>query len=143
MARDYMTVKIWDVKMESQPVLTVPVHDYLNMYHTDLYENDCIFDKFELAASQDGQAFVTGSYNNFFVQHDLRSKESVTIEAQQDPPPRLKAGEAAPEPNVQSMDFGKKALHVAWHPELDVVAVAGLNKLYIYESCKQRFSLFD
>jgi hypothetical protein len=36
-------------------------------------------------------------------------------------------------PNVNQMDFGKKALHVAWHPKTDVVAVAGLNKLYLYQ----------
>ncbi len=38
-----------------------------------------------------------------------------------------------PTPNVNQMDFGKKALHVAWHPKNDVVAVAGLNKLYLYQ----------
>ena len=36
--------------------------------------------------------------------------------------------------NVQQMDFGKKALHVSWHPRLNAVAVAGLNKLYIYQA---------
>jgi hypothetical protein len=32
------------------------------------------------------------------------------------------------------MDFGKKALHVAWHPRANAIAVAGLNKLYIYQA---------
>ena len=36
--------------------------------------------------------------------------------------------------NVNVMDFGKKALHVGWHPRLNAVAVAGLNKLYIYQA---------
>lgn len=53
-SRDYLTVKVWDVNMESKPVLSVPVHDYLKMHLCDLYENDCIFDKFEVAASNDG-----------------------------------------------------------------------------------------
>jgi serine/threonine-protein phosphatase 2A regulatory subunit B len=53
-SRDYLTVKLWDVNMESKPVLSVPVHDYLKMHLCDLYENDCIFDKFEVAASNDG-----------------------------------------------------------------------------------------
>lgn len=26
----------------------------------------------------------------------------------------------------------KKILHLAWHPERDVVAIAGLNRLYFY-----------
>ena len=29
---------------------------------------------------------------------------------------------------------GKKALHVAWHPQANAIAVAGLNKLYIYQA---------
>ena len=38
------------------------------------------------------------------------------------------------EPDVNVMDFGKKSLHVAWHPLLNTVAVAGLNRLYIYDA---------
>lgn len=213
-SRDYLTVKVWDVNMESKPVLSVPVHDYLKMHLCDLYENDCIFDKFEVAASNDGLRFLTGSYNNNFVIHSQDEKRSLTIEALKDPPRRpapgsrpaaaaaaaaaapagstspnskkkqLGAAAAAaptaaagaglgkpgdkgpsaagkgdgkkkdkppapaaaaaaaattaapgdePSPNVNQMDFGKKALHVAWHPRQDVVAVAGLNKLYIYQ----------
>lgn len=43
--------------------------------------------------------------------------------------------EATPDiPNVNLMDFGKKALHVSYHPNQHVIAVAGLNKLYIYQA---------
>jgi serine/threonine-protein phosphatase 2A regulatory subunit B len=37
-------------------------------------------------------------------------------------------------PNVNLMDFGKKALHVSYHPSQHVIAIAGLNKLYIYQA---------
>ena len=47
MARDYMTLKIWDVNMESQPVRTIKVHEHLRSKLCELYESDCIFDKFE------------------------------------------------------------------------------------------------
>ena len=33
--------------MESRPVKTIPIHDHLRGKLCDLYENDCIFDKFE------------------------------------------------------------------------------------------------
>jgi len=46
-SRDYMTVKVWDVRVESQPVETYPIHDYLRGKLCTLYENDCIYDKFE------------------------------------------------------------------------------------------------
>jgi len=46
-ARDYMTVKVWDIRVESHAVETYSVHDYLRGKLCTLYENDSIFDKFE------------------------------------------------------------------------------------------------
>jgi len=141
-SRDYLTLKVWDVAMESKPILSVPIHEYLKMHLCDLYENDCIFDKFECCSATDGKHFLTGSYNNNFVLYNTESKSSITIEALKDPPKRKqsKVGrkqkkEKKPEtPNVNLMDFGKKALHAAWHPSAACIAVAGLNKLYIYQA---------
>lgn len=53
--RDYLTVKIWDVNMESRPVKVIDVHDHLKGKLCDLYENDCIFDKFECNFSGDAR----------------------------------------------------------------------------------------
>ncbi|KAJ3606000.1 hypothetical protein NHX12_028043 [Muraenolepis orangiensis] len=47
MTRDYLTVKIWDLNMESRPLETYQVHEYLRSKLCSLYENDCLFDKFE------------------------------------------------------------------------------------------------
>ncbi len=85
---------------------------------------------------------MTGSYNNHFVLHHVPSGSSITIEALKDPPKRqpkkpLPPGakgkdaksETSPDtPNVNLMDFGKKALHVSYHPSQNVIAIAGLNK---------------
>jgi len=193
--------------VEARPLSIVPIHDYLQMHLCDLYENDCIFDKFECASSNDGSRFVTGSYNNNFVIHNCQDKTSVTIEALKDPPKAKPVPPLAPpasktpkarknknvkvkgngnktsgdaqstdsalssssttaslansislnnnsispststssnnviqtnnqqdSPNVNLMDFGKKALHVAWHPHQNAIAVAGLNKLYLYQA---------
>ena len=46
-SRDYLSVKVWDVLMDTKPVETFPVHEYLRSKLCSLYENDCIFDKFE------------------------------------------------------------------------------------------------
>lgn len=131
LSRDYLTLKMWDVNMESRPVKTIPIHDYLKGYLCDLYDNDCIFDKFECSMSPDNSRLLTGSYNNNFMIHNMQTDTSQTIEATKNSP---RPGKVAQPPNVNLMDFGKKALHVAWHPSSDVIAVAGLNKLYIYES---------
>jgi serine/threonine-protein phosphatase 2A regulatory subunit B len=67
LSRDYLTVKIWDVTMERQPVKTIPIHEHLRPRLCDTYENDSIFDKFEVVFSGDGGNVMTGSYNNNFM----------------------------------------------------------------------------
>ena len=49
--RDYLSVKVWDLQMDSKPIETFQVHEYLRSKLCSLYENDCIFDKFECAWS--------------------------------------------------------------------------------------------
>lgn len=53
MSRDYLSLKIWDINMEKRPVQTVYIHDELQSKLCELYENDCIFDKFECLFSGD------------------------------------------------------------------------------------------
>lgn len=131
-SRDYLTLKIWDTKMESKPIKTVAIHDFLKMHLCDLYENDCIFDKFGCAASPDGTRLLTGSYHNNFTVYDMINDSSITVEALKEP---IRPAPGAPppeEPSVNLMDFGKKAMHLAWHPSKNEFVVTGLNKLYIY-----------
>jgi len=83
-ARDYMSVKIFDVNMDRGPVETIPVHDYLNAKLWDLYENEYIFDCFDVAISNKGD-ILTGSYNNYFHIYDLDKKTDTTVEASKPP----------------------------------------------------------
>lgn len=131
LSRDYMTMKVWDLAMERGPVSVIPVHDHLEPYMADLYKNDCIFDSFNCDVSPDGRNFVTGSYNNTFIHHEKEAGQNVHVEALKDRP-RYRPDKPPPAIDVQAMDFGKKSLHVAWHPAQDLIAMAGLNKLYIY-----------
>ena len=55
LSRDYLTLKIWDINMDNKPVETIYIHDQLRSRLCDLYENDCIFDKFECTFSGDGK----------------------------------------------------------------------------------------
>lgn len=80
-SRDYLTVKIWDVNMESRPVKTVALHDYLKPMLYDLYTSDIIFDKFEVCCSANGKGIATGSYSNQLkVYHqDSRSLKQIDL----------------------------------------------------------------
>lgn len=66
-SRDYMTVKIWDLAMELRPIKTINVHEHLRDRLCDTYENDAIFDKFEVQFSGNNRLVMTGSYNNNFM----------------------------------------------------------------------------
>lgn len=58
LSRDYLSLKIWDTTMESRPIRTIQIHDHLRGKLCDLYENDCIFDKFECTFSGDGRSVI-------------------------------------------------------------------------------------
>ena len=64
MARDYMTLKIWDVNMASAPLRTIKVHEQLRSKLCELYESDCIFDKFEASWGHDDRHVCSGTYDN-------------------------------------------------------------------------------
>lgn len=160
-SRDYLTLKVWDINMEARPVKTISVHEHLRAKLCDLYENDCIFDKFELSVSGDGRCvvgrgargtrcaawsrrtphpcparrrnFVTGSYNNVFHVYDAYGATDVCIEASKTPSRRSRSAlQRRRKSDAGALDFNKKALHVSWHPTDNIVAIAGLNNLYLY-----------
>jgi serine/threonine-protein phosphatase 2A regulatory subunit B len=47
-------MRIWDNDIDSRPIKTIQFHDHLRRKLYGLYENDCIFDKFECMFSGDG-----------------------------------------------------------------------------------------
>ena len=86
---------------------------------------------------------MTGSYNNFFRMLDRTQHRDVTLEASREcskprqvlKPRRVCAGgkRKKDEISVDSLDFNKKILHTAWHPQENVIAVATTNNLYIFQ----------
>ncbi|PSS07363.1 Serine/threonine protein like [Actinidia chinensis var. chinensis] len=154
LSRDYMTLKLWDINMDSGPVATFQVHEYLRPKLCDLYENDSIFDKFECCLSGDGQRVATGSYSNLFRVFGCatNSTETTTLEASKNPMRRqvpapsrpsrslssitrvVRRGAESPgvDANGNSFDFTTKLLHLAWHPTENSIACAAANSLYMY-----------
>jgi serine/threonine-protein phosphatase 2A regulatory subunit B len=134
-SRDYLSMKIWDVKMENRPLKVIPVHEYLRGFMVNLYEKDCVFDKFECAVSPDGKSFLSGSYNSHFVVHNSHTEETTTVRAMtQTYGSDGKLNDCVVDtPNVKVMDFAQKTTHTAWHPNSDILAVCCCNKLYVYD----------
>lgn len=143
LTRDYLSVKVWDLHMESKPVESYQVHEYLRSKLCALYENDCIFDKYECCWSGDDSSILTGSYNNFFRIFDREQKSGVCLEATCEnmrPKMPLKQKKITTtgkrkkdEISVECLDFNKKILHIAWHPKEDIIALAATNNLYLFQ----------
>ncbi|KAG6792434.1 hypothetical protein POTOM_001583 [Populus tomentosa] len=149
-----MGTTLWDINMDSGPVATFQVHEYLRPKLCDLYENDSIFDKFECCSSGDGLRVATGSYSNLFRVFGCApgSTEASTLEASKNPMRRqvqtpsrpsrslssitrvVRRGAEGPgvDANGSSFDFTTKLLHLAWHPTENSIACAAANSLYMY-----------
>ncbi|KAL5606163.1 hypothetical protein BROUX41_006070 [Berkeleyomyces rouxiae] len=162
LSRDYLTVKIWDINMERQPIKTIPIHEHLRPRLCDTYENDSIFDKFEVVFSGDNKNVMTGSYNNNFMIYPTDPEQETEIVLQADKsafkakkigvptpinasssPNGKKGGSRANSPSGQRMrketdadqiDFNKKILHMSWHPFEDSIAIAATNNLFVFSA---------
>lgn len=87
---------------------------------------------------------MTGSYNNFFRMFDRDTKRDVTLEASREnvkPKTVLKPRKVCSggkrkkeEISVDCLDFNRKILHSAWHPQENILAVAATNNLYLFSS---------
>lgn len=144
-SRDYVSIKVWDVNMESRPVQTFNVHEYLRPKLCDLYENDCIFDKFEASWSGDDNQIMTGTYHNLFRVFDRPTNNDILLEASRDNitgpshvlhPIQVLSGNEKKmyqeQIHVDEMDFAAKIMHSDWHHSRGILALAAVNNLYIF-----------
>jgi serine/threonine-protein phosphatase 2A regulatory subunit B len=158
-------VKIWDVNMERQPLKTIPIHEHLRPRLCDTYENDSIFDKFEVVFSGDAENVMTGSYNNNFMIYptDPSKETEVVLQADKSAFKAKKVGVPTPinkngkkngsranspagagsrmrkETDADQIDFNKKILHMSWHPFEDSIAIAATNNV---SGCRVEIALF-
>ncbi|KAG9392101.1 Protein phosphatase 2A regulatory subunit PR55 [Carpediemonas membranifera] len=140
-SRDFLTLKVWDVAMESRPLHTIPIHDSLKPHLPHLFEQDVIFDKFECAVSPSGSHVLTGSYNNNFHIYDRMGRGGICIEASREratrkrgatKTPRLTKTRARGQGLIGNVDTARKILHMGWHPTEDIIAVATATNMFVY-----------
>ncbi|CAI9283844.1 unnamed protein product [Lactuca saligna] len=157
LSRDYMNLKLWDMRMPTSPVVTYKIHEHLRPKLCDLYNNDAIFDKFDCCISGDGNRFATGSYSNHMriFSNGVGTEDGTTLEAsrhsyrkrQQQSASRArrsslsnltrgfyKQGHDASENNEFSCDLKSKLLHISWHPKTNLIACSTGNSLFMYHA---------
>mmetsp|Transcript_28213 Transcript_28213/g.31338 ORF Transcript_28213/g.31338 Transcript_28213/m.31338 type:complete len:395 (-) Transcript_28213:126-1310(-) len=128
LSRDYLTQKVWDLRMETAPVKTIKFHDHLISKLCDLYENDSIFDKFECCWNPNSSRVLTGSYNNNFYICDVFG-EQAGVRALS----ATKPGQPANDLFRDRLDSTQKVLHVDWHPKQDLIALGAKDFGYLYQ----------
>lgn len=124
-----MTLKIWDVRRESGPVDSIPIHPALAPRLCEVYSNDSIFDKFECATGGvGGTVAITGSYDGNFTLYDGSTKGGTVL--------NCFTGAVVPDPVSEYIyDYTRKTLCCDVHPTKDIIAVASVENLYIF--CRQ------
>ncbi|KAI9274474.1 WD40-repeat-containing domain protein [Phascolomyces articulosus] len=145
LSRDYLTLKLWDINMDNKPISTVSIHDHLRSKLCDLYENDCIFDKFECTFSGDGSNMMTGSYSNNLHIYNRETLSENVLQADKSLFKSRKlgssknklglggnGGQRGRRDDMDAVDFNKKILHASWHPRENTIAVAATNNLFIF-----------
>ncbi|KAJ3276792.1 protein phosphatase 2A regulatory subunit cdc55 [Terramyces sp. JEL0728] len=143
-SRDYMTIKLWDLNMENQPIKTMNIHDHLESKFCDLYDNDVIFDRFGVNLSGDGTQAVTGSYSNFFHVFNMKNDTDTILQADKSMfrPRAVGSKEISPAEqselrkkeffNVEKLDYNRRIFHTSWHPRENTIALAATNNLFLF-----------
>jgi len=136
LSRDFMTLKLWDVRVENKPVQSVAIHDHLRAKLCDLYENDGIFDKFECSFSHDSSRMITGSYDHRLHMYTINNG-TATMEAMVEGHQVLQSSDLGQGilPNKTS-EFENKCLHTAFAPQDHMVAVAATSEVLIIQQKK-------
>ncbi|XP_052143757.1 serine/threonine protein phosphatase 2A 55 kDa regulatory subunit B alpha isoform-like isoform X2 [Oryza glaberrima] len=158
LTRDYMNLKLWDLRVESSPVATYKVHEFLRPKLSELYNNDCIFDRFSCCSSKGGDYFATGSYSNTFkvFSRAAANPNGTTLEASTNPYriqsfPSAKSqgllsnfargiqrkGQDGPRSDGREdtkCNMTSKVTHLAWHPMENFIVCAANNSLYMYHT---------
>lgn len=134
-ARDYMSLKTWDVRNLDKPFSVTHLYEPLKSRLCDLFDKDHVYDKFKVSASPCSTHVVTGLYNNRFHVVDLAGEKNLQFELNFQ---RKTIINKIPENYFETLggnfDFNKKVLLSAWHPNSNCVAIASLNCLFFYNA---------
>ena len=133
--RDFLTTKIWDIRMTNKPVTSLYLYASLKSKLCELYENECIFDKFDISSSSCSKYFATGNFNSTFHIIDRNGETNRQFELNF----RKKTViNTVPKNHYETLsskyDYKKKVLKTSFHPKNNTVAVSCLNALFFYST---------
>lgn len=130
-SRDFMNVHLWDVHMESKPMRSYQVHEHLRPKLCDLYDNEAIFDKFEVSCSFDSRHVLTGSYQKML---RIMPTDGLSAAYNFEVSHNSQCGTCNRERAVEGNGFSSRILLAAFHPRRNVIALAATSTLYIFQA---------
>lgn len=160
-ARDFLTVKIWDIRSEGRPMITIPIHPFVKDYAQRLLETDALFDRYDVAISPDCRSIITGSFSDRFHIYgtrgrDISSVSGIAVMATRQVRRRSKQilqhlnNRVIPSSSVgalpiiengkvisenlllDTVDVRRRIQYIDWHPTENIIAVGTLTNLFIY-----------
>jgi serine/threonine-protein phosphatase 2A regulatory subunit B len=133
-ARDFCTVKVWDLANTSKPLANIPIYDPIKTKLCELYENECIFDKFSICSGPDSNQVMTGMFNNNFHLIDVKKDTNTQFELNFNKKTISKViPKKCTEVLGSNYDYTRKVLRTVYHPRENIVAMACLNCLFFYK----------
>ena len=151
--RDYLGVKIYDVRKSSEPVSVIPIQTHLIPLVQELDTNDVLYEKFDLSLGMNDQYFVTGSFDREFFIHDLHNNKTLQLMSHRFQPrvitplpqsinpsmvdhsaPTQLLMKYAPRDHSTNMpiDYNAKVALTRFHPNETLIATAVSNNLYVF-----------
>lgn len=130
--RDYLTVKVWDITKVDKPIVSITVQEALKSKLCDIFQNDCIFDKFSVAVSKDSNTILTGNYNNCFHAIDINDSSNTQYQINYKKQTVTRPMLAGKPGTLNKMDYARKIIASDFHPGTNLLAAASLNCFLTY-----------
>mmetsp|Transcript_2403 Transcript_2403/g.3853 ORF Transcript_2403/g.3853 Transcript_2403/m.3853 type:complete len:528 (-) Transcript_2403:405-1988(-) len=135
-ARDYLSVKLWDTRKPNIPVTISSVHEQLEHRLSELYDSDRIFDKFEVAPLNknllsSNPLLISGSYSNSISLFNLDATTQQRHELILPGSGGNGISSSLFDKNKPNLD--QRCLHTASHPTRPLIAAASQDALHIFD----------
>ena len=134
-SRDYLSVKVWDIRNHTQPVQTIPLYDPLKHKLAELYDSDYLSENFSISRSPCNTHFATGLLNGTF--HICSAKGDTNYQVQvnwheKNIGKMMPSGFKGEVINDLDYDYAKMVKKIDWHPTSNLIAAACGSSLFFY-----------
>ncbi len=136
--REFMQTKVWDVRQTTKPLSVNILNVGLTSKLAEMYENDSILERFNIASSPDGKWHAAGQFNRSFhiVENDSQTNLMVNLSFKKKTYVKEIIKGVQPDPLPVPYNYEQKVQKLAWHPKEDLIACLLDSSIFIYKAEK-------